>query len=84
MTYAPRHEKNYFVPALIALALYFAGFYIIGLLATLYFIREANRDKDAGLQVYNAGCLNALLWLALIPLVAVALVMAVQGLEMLF
>ncbi len=85
MTYfPPRQERNYFIPAVIALALYFAGAYIAGLLATLYFLHEASRDEAAGVQVYNAGCLNVLLWLAMAPLVAIALALALQGLEMLF
>jgi hypothetical protein len=79
-----RQGRDYFVPAVITLVLYFAGLYIVGLLANLYFIREANHDEDAGVQVSNAGCLDALFWLAMLPIAIAVVALAFQGFSLLF
>lgn len=65
--FAPR-QKDYFGEALLTAALYFIGVYFIGLIANLLFLYRARQDKAQGVLVHNAGCLDALLVLALLPI----------------
>lgn len=61
-----RPEKNYIGEAFITLVLYYVGFFVVGLIANIIFLNNANRDERQGLLVRNKGCLVALLWVQII------------------
>jgi uncharacterized membrane protein len=59
-------EKSYLGEAFIALALYYFGFFVAGLVANLIFLGNARRDRREGVNTSNVGCLQALLWVHII------------------
>lgn len=75
-----RPEKSYLVEALITLVLYYLGFGLIGLIANIIFLNNANRDERQGLLVRNKGCLQLLLWVHIIGLVVGCIVLVVLAL----
>jgi len=68
MYYRPP-EKNYIGEAFLTLALYYLGLGIVGLIANIIFLNNANRDMRQGLYVRNKGCLQALLWVHVIGMI---------------
>ncbi len=75
-----RPEKSYLGEALITLVLYYLGFGLIGLIANIIFLNNANRDERQGLLVRNKGCLQLLLWVHVIGLVVGCIVLVVLAL----
>lgn len=64
-----RPQKSYLTEAIIALVLYYLGFGIIGLIANIMFLNNANRDERQGVDVENKGCLQVLLWVHVIGMI---------------
>lgn len=71
-----RPEKNYLAEALVTFLLYYFGFGIIGLIANIIFLNNANRDERQGVIVRNKGCLQVLLWvqIALMILACISMI----------
>ena len=59
---AYRPPKSYLGEALITLLWYYIGFWIVGMIANIIFLNNANRDQRMGMMVENKGCLVFLLW----------------------
>ncbi len=57
-----RPPRNLMGEAFVTLVLYYVGLGVSGFIANLYFLRRAQRERDEGLPLKNAGCLVALLW----------------------
>jgi len=72
-----RPEKNYLGEALLTLVLYYLGFGIIGLIANILFLNNANRDERMGIITRNAGCLRVLLWVQVALMVIGCIVLIV-------
>jgi len=74
--------KDYLVPALATLVLYWL-FWIAGLGLNLYYLNDARRlERDSGRQQQNVGCLKLLLGVyVVLPLAAIVLIgiLAVSG-----
>jgi hypothetical protein len=64
-----RPEKSYLGEALLTLILYYLGFGVIGLIANIIFLSNANRDERMGMLIRNKGCLQILLWIHIIGMV---------------
>jgi hypothetical protein len=83
-----RPEKDYLAEALITMLLYLLGFGIIGFIANIVVLRNANRDEARGVYVHNKGCLQAMLWVQIAGLIvgcaAIAALLALGGFGVLF
>lgn len=76
-------EKSYLGEAFIALALYYFGLFVAGLVANLIFLGNARRDRRAGIITRNVGCLQALLWVHVIGgIISCVLFVAFNGLAL--
>ena len=64
-----RPEKSYLGEAFLTLALYYLGVGVVGLIANIMFLNNANRDERQGMLVRNKGCLTALLWVHVIGMI---------------
>lgn len=64
-----RPEKNYMGEAFLTLLLYYVGLGIVGLIANVIFLNNANRDERQGMYVRNKGCLTILLWVHVIGMI---------------
>lgn len=72
-----RPEKNYLAEALLTLLLYYLGFGVVGLVANIIFLNNANRDEVRGIYVQNKGCLQAMLWVHVAGLVLGCLIIGI-------
>lgn len=77
-------SKSYVSMALITLLLYYIGFYVVGLVANLIFISQANESKRiSGSEPSGRGCLIFLLWTHLLIPIILLIMFAAGGLALL-
>lgn len=76
MSWPYRPRKDYLLEALVALALYYFGFGVLGLAVNIIFLINANREEQRGVEVYNKGCLSAMLWVHAAVLLLICVVIA--------
>lgn len=69
------HPSSYVGKAFISFALYYLGFYIIGLISNIIFLSEANREERLiGTSPPGKGCLQVLIWIhVVLPFVIICL-----------
>lgn len=71
-------SRSYTKSAIITLVLYWIGFYIVGLIANIIFLRSANRSKDIiGYNPPGRGLLLAMFWIHLVLVVVAGVILLV-------